>query len=326
MFVERPEVAVSHTEDGPDRRTRPRFEVDEVATILLVHHGSTLSCRVLDISLGGCRIRTNDRFIAGILVRVEVAFKVRGIAFRFSGVTQWTDGRCLVGVRFLDLGARRFEELTEALAEVEAAAEAKKLAAQAQALEVISEVLPLSTPSREEQEPPPVPNFEQPESGLRALPHADNGIAELRPVPMVAIGRIGAASSPVSELRMVEAAPAASIARRPMNRDRRESSRQPVDSSAVVYLINVASTLSGRILDLSLNGCRIRTRERFPVGIYTRVEAEFRLEGLPFRLGGVIQAIHDRQTVGIRFLDMSPRKREQLEQLIVEIGELSGRQ
>jgi len=91
----------------------------------------------------------------------------------------------------------------------------------------------------------------------------------------------------------------------------------------VILLINIASQVHGRILDLSVGGCRIHTNERFPVGIYTRVEAEFHLEGLPFRLGGVIQAIHDqgRQLVGIRFLDMSARKREQVEQLMEEIEE-----
>jgi hypothetical protein len=72
-------------------------------------------------------------------------------------------------------------------------------------------------------------------------------------------------------------------------------------------------------MDISIAGCRIRCDERFPVGIYTRIETEFRIEGLPFRFGGVVQAIHDRHTVGIRFLDMSPRKREQVEQLIEEI-------
>jgi hypothetical protein len=41
-----------------------------------------------------------------------------------------------------------------------------------------------------------------------------------------------------------------------------------------------------------------------------------------FRLGGVIQAIHDRHHVGIRFLDMSSRKKEQLELLIEEIEDL----
>jgi hypothetical protein len=49
------------------------------------------------------------------------------------------------------------------------------------------------------------------------------------------------------------------------------------------------------------------------------VETEFRIEGLPFRLGGVTQAIYDPFNVGIRFLDMSERKLEQLLQLIDEI-------
>ena len=43
------------------------------------------------------------------------------------------------------------------------------------------------------------------------------------------------------------------------------------------------------------------------------------MDGLPFRLGGVTQAIYDPFNVGIRFLDVSERKREQLTQLIGEI-------
>ena len=109
---------------------------------------------------------------------------------------------------------------------------------------------------------------------------------------------------------------------KPDLRDRRETSREAVDTKAVIFLVKIASRLPGRILDLSLTGCRIRTDERFPVGIYTRVETEFRLEGLPFRLGGVIQVIHDRHTVGIRFLDMSSRKREQVKQLMEDIREV----
>lgn len=101
--------------------------------------------------------------------------------------------------------------------------------------------------------------------------------------------------------------------------ERRAQPRLVVDTGASIFLIKIGSRLSGRIVDLSLGGCRIRCDERFPVGIYTRVEAEFRLEGLPFRLAGVVQAIHDRYTVGIRFLDLSSRKREQVETLILEI-------
>jgi hypothetical protein len=108
----------------------------------------------------------------------------------------------------------------------------------------------------------------------------------------------------------------------PVRRERRAQSRHEVNTSAAIFLINVGSRLTGRIVDLSLSGCRIRTDERFPVGIYTRVETEFGLEGLPFRLAGVIQAIHDPHHVGIRFLDVSDRKRKQIEELIEDIQEM----
>ncbi len=109
-------------------------------------------------------------------------------------------------------------------------------------------------------------------------------------------------------------------------RYQRHDPRQRVDNSAEILLVNVGSRLHGRILDLSLGGCRIRTDQPFPVGIYTRIEVEFRIDGLPFRLGGVIQVIHDRKTVGIRFLDMSERKRQQVLELIGEVAELHAAQ
>ena len=104
--------------------------------------------------------------------------------------------------------------------------------------------------------------------------------------------------------------------------ERRSHSRYAVDDSANIILFKIASRLPGRIVDLSLGGCRVRCHHRFPVGIYTRVETEFRVDGITFRLGGVVQVIHDSHTVGIRFIDMSHRKREHIEQLIKEMQEL----
>jgi hypothetical protein len=101
--------------------------------------------------------------------------------------------------------------------------------------------------------------------------------------------------------------------------ERRSQPRYAVDEAATLHFIDVRAQISGRILDLSMSGCRIRTNERFPVGIYRRVETEFKLDGLPFRLGGVVQSVHDKFTVGIRFLDLSPRKRDQLAFLMDEI-------
>ena len=97
--------------------------------------------------------------------------------------------------------------------------------------------------------------------------------------------------------------------------------REVVDSRAVIRLINLASDVHGRIVDISLGGCHIRTNRCFPVGVFRRVEVEFCIDGLPYRVGGVTQAIYYSFNVGIRFLDLSERKREQLMQLIDEISE-----
>jgi hypothetical protein len=142
---------------------------------------------------------------------------------------------------------------------------------------------------------------------------------------------VGAGAGEVAVSKQIPAAapaPAAqnpaqiqSPAQPPRGRDRRAAHRCGVDTSAVIDLVKVGSRLAGQIVDLSMGGCRIRTAEKFPVGIYTRVETEFQLHGLPFRLGGVIQAIHNRNTVGIRFLDMSQRKKDQVTELIAEIEE-----
>ncbi|KAA6458694.1 PilZ domain-containing protein [Acidobacteria bacterium AB60] len=107
--------------------------------------------------------------------------------------------------------------------------------------------------------------------------------------------------------------------------DRRSFARHEVDSAAVVFLLDLRARVPGRIVDVSLGGCRIRSKDRFPVGIYRRVEVEFTLDGLPFRLAGVVQALHDPYTIGIRLLDLSERKRAQLTGLMEELQEAEQR-
>lgn len=296
--MESAEKAEKNAAGQKNRRAVPRYDVEEEAHLLLVKHGSTVPCRMVDLSLGGCRVRTKERFSAGIMVRVEVCFMVRGLAFRFSGVTQWTQGQHLVGIRFVDVAARRRNELAEALAEIKdhIAVQADEPATAAVAEELTAEK--------------PVAVLKAAMAPVAVL--ADRRLPEKRPAERPI-------SLPPAPLK-AEVPPVGSPPK-PAGKERRAQSRQEVDTSAVIDLIRIGSKLSGRILDLSLSGCRIRTDERFPVGIYTRVETEFRLEGLPFRLGGVVQAIHDSYAVGIRFLDVSHRKREQVEQLIQEIQE-----
>ena len=107
--------------------------------------------------------------------------------------------------------------------------------------------------------------------------------------------------------------------------ERRKESRHSVDGTATLQLLDPGIRLRGRILDLSLNGCQFRTEDCFPLGIRSPVEIEFHLDGLPFRLAGVTQSIHKRHKVGVRFLNVSERKREQLVELIAEIKEIRAR-
>src|SRR5580692_6344844 len=54
---------------------------------------------------------------------------------------------------------------------------------------------------------------------------------------------------------------------------------------------------------------------------WRRVEVGFTLDGLPFRLAGVVQPVHDRYTIGVRPLELSDRKRAQLTMVIEELEE-----
>jgi c-di-GMP-binding flagellar brake protein YcgR len=324
---------------GPERRMMPRCALDDEATLLFVGRGNRVQCRIVELSLSGCRMCARERIPSGSRLRVEAAFKARGIAFRFGGTIEWSDGKNQVGVRFADLIPRRRDELIEVLRELEAeiAAKAEKAVADSQLAELQAQQDP-AIQDANRNEPLPfldrlwdAPIEPRPAAAPAVLPplQAQTRLAfqGFRPVletslpaaPVPAPPK-AAGSQPLSP-RLPEAEPISQRPPRSNWRERRQQSRQAVDTSAVIFLINIGARLTGRILDLSAGGCRIRTDERFPVGIYTRVEAEFLLEGLPIRLGGVIQAVHDRdrRLVGIRFLDISARKRELLEQLIEEI-------
>jgi hypothetical protein len=271
---------------GSERRAFPRYTVDCPATITLLAGAGKITGRMVDLSRGGCRLATPERMLVGILARVEVQFQLRGLAFRIVGVTAGTRTGKSFAVRFLDLPRRREEELAEVLAEVANLA-----------IEPTVTTEPLAMVSRAE------------EVTAVAAVAASDSVAVLP-------GAIVKEAAPVVSTPM----DAASLASKAAG-DRRSSSRHAVDTRVNLILVKGAICMAGQILNLSLGGCRVRTDERFSVGIYTRVEAEFYLHGLPFRVGGVSQAILDKNTVGIRFLDMSDRRRDQLTELIAEIAE-----
>jgi c-di-GMP-binding flagellar brake protein YcgR len=311
---------------GAERREMPRVAVDDAATLALLSDGTTLSCRLLDLSLGGCRMLMLQRLPKFVHEGVEVSFKVQGIAFRLSGRIQWTNDSNEIGLSFGPMSPRRRNDLLEVLSELEARDAVRARAAgleplpagqsspsQAQPSPAEAQASPagVQLPAAKEKKFRPLDAIFRKIFYPRAAPEKENLAQGNR---SVAPGR---AQPAASEPKLQEAA----AIERPQD-ERRADPRWDVGASAVITLVKIGSRLAGHILDLSQGGCRIRTVEKFPVGIYTRIEIEFRLQGTPLLLGGVIQAVHARNQVGIRFLDMSARKQEQLAELIKEMKAL----
>ena len=308
-------------------RAYRRFPVDEDATLFLIDLALPQQCKIVNLSLEGCRLRSLTPFRASIHSRVEIVFKVNGIVFRLSGTVQWANEHEGIGIHFVYPTPRRRAELAELLGEVEEAVAAKaareaaeKLAAEEKAAsEQAAQELAAQEQATQQKA------SDQSKEKVEPRTTAPAGAQTARPRGIMAVlERLRLVPRP-PELRPPAQEAAQPASERPPNEQRKQT-RHEVDTSAAILLINVGSQLVGRILDLSQGGCRIRTEERFPVGIYTRVEVEFRFGGLPFRLGGVVQAIHDRRLVGIRFLDLSDRKKEQVKELIDEIERMRAAQ
>ena len=276
------ENPIGLTADMDERREMPRCAVDVPASLVFITQGTLMAGRMTELSLGGCRVVLPRILSHAPSSAVECTFRIRGVGFRLGAVIEWAKDN-LVGLEFSSVSSRSRDDLMEVLCEVELENNAKLPAAESQ------------TPAVKPQTP-----------AVKTMPANLSSSA-----PIVA-------PAPAPQ---APAAPNHSVAQPHRGRDRRAAHRCGVDTSAVIDLVNVGSKLPGQIVDLSVGGCRIRTTEKFPVGIYTRIETEFKLHGLPFRLGGVIQAIHDRNTVGIRFLDMSSRKKDQVAELVAEIEE-----
>lgn len=96
------------------------------------------------------------------------------------------------------------------------------------------------------------------------------------------------------------------------SRNRRKDIRHTVDEAASLQLVHHGAAIPCRLVDLSLGGCQIRAEKPFLAGPMVRVEVVFKLVGEAFRIAGVTQWTRQREWIGVRFLDMSQRKRAAL--------------
>ena len=103
--------------------------------------------------------------------------------------------------------------------------------------------------------------------------------------------------------------------------DRRMHPRYSIDAEAGLQLVGHERAFNCRILDLSLEGCCMRAEGRFPSHLRCQVEVTFKVNGLPFRLGGLIQRCSNSNEVGIRFVGVSARRMAEWGELVAEVEE-----
>ena len=101
--------------------------------------------------------------------------------------------------------------------------------------------------------------------------------------------------------------------------ERRRAPRQKTALMAALYRVGRATKQNGEILDLSLTGCRIGLEKPFKGEAAIPVEAGFYHLGLPFRVAGIVRAVHSSTEVGIEFVNLTPRNLEKLAGLMEEL-------
>jgi hypothetical protein len=238
----------------------------------------------VDVSLTGCCVRTESKFLPGNLANVEVVLPLLGMVLRMVGTTQWTTRQNLIGVRFLHANPRSKNQLAGLLTGLvdQSAIEEVKAAIMASA-----------------------------RSGTTALDveFPDEWLLMPKPAPAKPKERPDtSASEPPPEKKAPHRAGIV------MN--------QNTDAwPAVLRILKDGFQQKGAIVAISPEGCTFQTAFPFVAGLYARVELEFQMRGLPFLFSGVTEDVREKTLVDIRFLAMSYRKQGELAELIEEIKE-----
>ena len=91
---------------------------------------------------------------------------------------------------------------------------------------------------------------------------------------------------------------------------------------AEVRVLPLGGRRSGTLLDLSASGCCIETIDPFPAIENPYVEVILTVSGFKLRIAGVVRRLHDRQRVGIEFIDVTERKAQQIGDLVEDLIEI----
>jgi hypothetical protein len=285
------------------RRSYERYDLNASGGSLK-YRGTTFLCDVIDISIGGCCLRTKTRFTAGNLAPIEVTVPIFGMFLHMIGITQWVSGECLIGVRFIHPSAQSKNQLAGLLT----------CLVDQSAVEVVTEaVVAAATDPRA----PKILDLEIPQSIIQSHKRSFESPQSRTDSEKQSSSSISPSTSSEPPAPSIEPPFESGIR---IGESKLLSSKND-DWSAVLDLLKNGSQVAGTITGFNLDGCIFRISSRFGGAIRMRVEVEFHTRGLFLRMPGIIEEILDKQFVAIRFLEMSRRRREDLELLLEELQE-----
>lgn len=99
---------------------------------------------------------------------------------------------------------------------------------------------------------------------------------------------------------------------------RRHQPRYECDGHAEIALPSGGLRYVGRILNLSMTGCRVGVKCDLERGTF--VEVYFEMNRLKFRVGGTVAVRYPGPGVGISFQNLSGRREADLRALIAELA------
>jgi hypothetical protein len=271
-----------------DRRIDERFEVNASGGCIN-YKGSKYPCKIIDVSLSGCCVRTEGRFLPGNLANVEVVLPILGMVLRLVGKTQWLTRDNLIGIIFFHASSKSKNQLAGLITcLVDQHVPEEVMAAVAAAVQSGDNYLDMEVPDEWLEASTPNPIHEE-------APSLEECSAPNPPPPL--------AKKPV------QAGEAGTL--------NAKEGKWP----AVLQILKENSRMRGAIIGLSNEGCSFRTIQPFTGRTQIHVEVDFQMRGLHFLLSGVIDDVRDTRTVDIHFLELSYRKRIELADLIEELRE-----
>jgi len=103
---------------GIERRASRRYILGVDAALSIIHSGAVLDCQVLELSLTGCRVFSQQPIQWDLHTWVEIQFVGLGYPLRLAGEIQTKRGAFVCGLRFINLKPRIHERLRDLIGEL----------------------------------------------------------------------------------------------------------------------------------------------------------------------------------------------------------------